>query len=146
MYENLVIEEIKKTGISSRFHQLRKFKQHGNVSVYEHCVSVAYMSLKIAKFLRLNVNYVSLVRGALLHDYYFYDWHEKDSTHSLHGFKHPRRVVNNAGEDFELSDLETNIILRHMFPLTIVPPKHIESWVVCMADKICAAKETISRR
>jgi uncharacterized protein len=29
----------------------------------------------------------------------------------------------------------SNIILRHMFPLNIVPPRYIEGWVVTYVDK-----------
>ena len=48
--------------------------------------------------------------------------------------------------DFELTRREENIISRHMFPLNIVPPMCKEAWLVCLADKICASKETIVRR
>ena len=117
--------------------------QHGNVSVYQHCVNVAHMSCQIACSFHLNVNYSSLIRGALLHDYFLYDWHEKNREHRLHGFHHPRKALKNAQEDFELTPTETNIILRHMFPLTPVPPKCMESWIVCVADKICSIKEIL---
>ena len=30
-----------------------------------------------------------------------------------------------------------------MFPLTFVPPMRREAWLVCLADKICATKETL---
>ena len=28
-----------------------------------------------------------------------------------------------------------NIILRHMFPLNIVPPRYLESWIISSVDK-----------
>ena len=31
-----------------------------------------------------------------------------------------------------------NIILRHMFPLNITPPKCKESWIVSIMDKKCS--------
>ena len=31
-----------------------------------------------------------------------------------------------------------NIILRHMFPLNIIPPKYKEAWLVNLADKIAS--------
>ena len=50
--------------------------QHGSTSVYEHSVNVAYKSLLLVENYRLPVDKQSLVRGALLHDYFLYDWHE----------------------------------------------------------------------
>ena len=41
------------------------YTQHGTTSVYLHCVNVAYISVQLALFLRLHVNYRALVRGAL---------------------------------------------------------------------------------
>ncbi len=46
--------------------------------------------------------------------------------------------------DFTLTDIEKDIIKKHMFPLTPIPPVHIESWIVCIADKICSAGETLN--
>jgi len=102
------------------------------------------MSCQIAWKLHLNVTYPSLIRGALLHDYFLYDWHERSRDHRLHGFFHPRRALKNAREDFELTSIESDIILRHMFPLNPVPPKYLESWIVCIADKVCTMREILS--
>lgn len=46
--------------------------------------------------------------------------------------------------DFDLSERECDIISKHMFPLTLVPPMHRESWIVSMADKYCALRETFA--
>ena len=54
----------------SRFSMTKKFIQHGDVSVYQHCIFVAYMSCRIANKFNLNVDKRSLIRGALLHDYF----------------------------------------------------------------------------
>ncbi|MCD7862595.1 MAG: HD domain-containing protein [Lachnospiraceae bacterium] len=126
-----------------RFHMETRYLQHGTVTVYEHSVRVADMSLTISRRLSLRVDEESLIRGALLHDYFLYDWHEKDVSHRLHGFRHPRRALLNAREDYTLNMVEEDIILRHMFPLTLQPPAYKESWIVCLADKYCAAGETL---
>ena len=52
----------------------------------------------------------------------------------------------NAEMDYTLSPRVKNIIARHMFPLTPVPPTCTEAWIVCIADKICAIEETIFGR
>ena len=80
----------------------KSYIQHGSTSVYEHSVKVAYTSLYFARRFRLNIDEKSLIRGALLHDYFLYDWHEKDKSHRLHGFYHPSTALRNAKEDFAL--------------------------------------------
>lgn len=142
-YKLLIANELRRMCIHSRFMQLTQYPQHGKVSVYQHCIAVALMSCWIAWRFRLKVDYNALIRGALLHDYFLYDWHERNAGHRLHGFRHPRRALGNAREDFKLTPIETNIILRHMFPLTLIPPACLEGWVVCMADKFCALRETL---
>lgn len=132
---------------SSRFHLTKTFTQHGRISVYAHCFSVAVMSIRISKFLGLDVDKKALIRGALLHDYFLYDWHDTaHPAHNLHGFTHPKTALQNAQEDFELSKKECDIIVHHMFPLVPVPPKCREAWIVCLADKICALQETLFLR
>ncbi|NLI57101.1 MAG: HD domain-containing protein [Clostridium sp.] len=142
-YEPIIEDTIEQLCNNSRFLQTTKYMQHGKTSVYEHCIKVAYMSCRIASRLRLNVDFPLLIRGALLHDYFLYDWHDKNNGHRLHGFFHPRKSLQNAHEDFELTPKEENIILRHMFPLTPIPPYYLESWIVCIADKLCALNETL---
>lgn len=83
-----------------------------------------------------------LIYGALLHDYFLYDWHIHDKSHRLHGFKHPKTALNNALKHYDLNKREIDIIKNHMFPLTLVPPHHRESIMVCLSDKICSSFET----
>lgn len=132
-----------------RFGLTRDFIQHGDVSVHAHVLSVSRASIAMADFLGragVRVDRASLIRGALLHDYFLYDWHDPDPSHRLHGFTHPFAALARAEEDFELTARERNIIARHMFPLVPVPPTCREAWIVCLADKACALHETIAGR
>lgn len=124
----------------------RHFLQHGSVSVYEHSIRVAVMCVSIAAFLSIRVDLRSLVRGALLHDYFLYDWHEKDGGHRLHGFFHAGRALENARRDFGVNPVEQNMIKAHMFPLNPVLPRYRESIILCVADKLCSIKETLAGR
>lgn len=126
----------------TRFVENKEFIQHGTTSLYQHCISVAYRSIIIAVKFNLNIDMRSMIRGALLHDYYLYDWHNKEVRSKLHGFHHPRIACENATRDFQLNPIEQDIIRRHMFPLTPKPPKHKEAWVICVADKVCSLQET----
>ena len=130
---------------SNNFRGSSAFIQHGNMTVKEHSLNVAMYSLAISKRLPIRVNRRDLVRGALLHDYFLYDWHTKHEGHSLHGFFHPGRALRNAERDFSLSATERTMIKTHMFPLTLPPPKCKESWILVVADKVCAIKETFRK-
>ena len=124
----------------------RGFMQHGAVSVYAHSLSVAVTCLKLSRALRLRVNERALVRGALLHDYFLYDWHVRDAAHRWHGLHHARRALENAERDFALTDVERQMIASHMFPLSLPAPRRRESLVLFAADKLCAARETVAGR
>lgn len=133
-----------------RFGLTRGFIQHGTMSVHAHVISVAHASLAMAgrlERLGVRIDRASLIRGALLHDYFLYDWHDPDPSHRLHGFTHPFAALARAEEDFkDLTPRERNIISRHMFPLVPIPPTCREAWLVCLADKACALHETIAGR
>ena len=80
-----------------------------------------------------------------MHDYFNYDWHKKEESGGLHGFRHADKALTNAADDFSISPIEANMIQRHMFPLNIRPPRYREGILLCIADKACAIKETFSK-
>lgn len=121
------------------------FMQHGHTSCYTHSINVACASLWLAERLRMRVDRRSMVRGALLHDFFLYDWHDPDPSHRMHGFRHPGRALRNAERSFDLNRIERNVIHRHMFPLTPIPPRFKEGMLVCLADKLCAINETLCK-
>ena len=133
---------------SENFRSTRNYIQHGSMPVYRHCMDVADQSIKISKLLRVNCNERELIRGALLHDYFLYDWHDKyrDNYQRLHGFYHPGIALKNAQKEYGLSDREKDIIKKHMWPLTIIPPACREAWIVTAADKYCSLLETLKLR
>lgn len=129
-----------------RFDETAGYIQHGGTSCMRHTVAVAYYSYMLAKKLGINCNKDELIRGALLHDYFLYDWHEKGAGEGLHGFTHARTALRNASRDFPLTDTEKNIIKRHMFPLTPIPPSTVEGWIVCLVDKVCSTYEVFASK
>lgn len=126
------------------FMKLKRFFHH-NSSIYAHVRDVAYFSYRACKYLRLD--YRSAARGALLHDFFLYDWrnHDEPDLHrdKYHGIEHPRIALANAEKYFQLNDIEKDIIVKHMWPLTLVPPKYKESYIVTFADKYLSSKEFI---
>ncbi len=127
--------------------ELHKYLQHGDTTILKHCRNVAYFSFTCAKFLEkkfhLHFDYEALIIGAYLHDFFMYDWHQKDKTHRLHGFSHPRTASANAQELCHINAKEQSIIESHMWPLTITKiPKSKEAFLVCLFDKYAAILET----
>lgn len=131
--------------LSEKFRETIHHMQHGTMSVREHCENVAKLSVAINDKLRLNCNKKDLVRGALLHDYFLYDWHwtEHEDSEKLHGFHHPTVALKNAMRDFDVTAIQKDIIKKHMWPMTIIPPLCREAWVVTLADKYCSTLETL---
>ncbi len=128
---------------SEQVRRMDSFPQHADVTCLNHCLFVAYTSFWLSKRLGLSFDRRSLIRGAVLHDFFLYDWHEKSGRKGLHGFTHPRTALENAQEQFQLNKREKDIILRHMWPLTPIPPKYRESYLVSFADKLCSVLETL---
>ena len=124
----------------------RGFIQHGDVSVLEHSFMVAVLCVAIARRLPGKWDFSSLVRGALLHDYFLYDWHIKDPTRPAHATHHAAAALRNARRDFSLNPTEENMIASHMFPLGGEWPGNKQSAVLWVADKVCAARETVVGR
>ena len=121
---------------------LKKFPQHSTIDRLDHITSVSYMSYVYAK--EHNMDFRRIARAAILHDLYYYDWHDKAMWHRPHGYKHPRFALNNARKLYPgISRFEENIILRHMWPLTVIPPATKGGFVVSFADKYCAARELL---
>lgn len=124
---------------------LKERVQHASSSRFSHCLCVSYYTYAICK--KLGLDYVSAARGAMLHDFYYYDWRDKhvEGQKKFHAFRHPKIALNNALDIFELNDIEKDIIVKHMWPLTIKFPSYKESYIVTMVDKYCATYEVIKK-
>lgn len=114
---------------------------HVNVSCLEHSVFVSYISYKLCRFFKLD--YVAAARGGLLHDLFLYNWRTENNRRKYHLISHPIAALENASKLFKLSDIEKDIIRKHMWPLTIKLPKYKESFIVSLADKYCAIVEML---
>ncbi len=116
----------------SRFLNLKTFVHHG-VSRYEHSLKVSYKAYKYAK--KKNLDYTSVARGGLLHDFFENSNNPKSKERFLKTFTHSKIALENANQKFNINELEADIIVSHMFPINQIVPKHKESWLVSMIDK-----------
>ena len=130
----------------SGFEQIAYFSQHGSTSRLMHSIAVAYYSYRLARMTRLPFHWEELVRGALLHDYFFYDAQDGDPANRWHWTRHPAVAAENAKKEVPLTSIEEDTIRSHMFPLTLKPPKYREGVVVSLVDKACSVYEFFSRR
>jgi len=129
---------------SKNFRSTKAYIQHGDMTVHQHCQNVAKYSIALSEKLRIRCSKRELIRGALLHDYFLYDWHDEEhrGIWKLHGIYHPGRALRNANKEYKLTQREKDIIGKHMWPLTIKPPMCREAWIVTCADKWCSLMET----
>lgn len=138
-----IFENLCKT---TRLLQTRAYTHHFGTSLLRHSVNVAYVSLFLSSLFKMKVDKEQLVKGALLHDYYLYDCHDKSESLKKHHLRqHPSKALIAAREDIFLTKKEEDIILKHMFPITLFSlPRSKESALVCISDKVCAIYECVS--
>ena len=133
---------IRKYKRNKKVKEMKKYIQHGAVSTYDHVESVALLSYLLNHRFHLGARDRVLIAGAVLHDFYLYDWH-KNRGH-YHGFNHPEIACKNAVTYFHVDNNVQGIIKSHMWPLTLTKVPHTrEAWIVCLADKLIALKETL---
>lgn len=82
------------------------------------------------------------VLGAgLLHDLFLYDCENPETRPKNHIKIHPKIALTNAQKIFILNEIEKDIIINHMWPITFSTPKYLETFIVTFVDKYCAIKE-----
>lgn len=132
---------------SAAFQQMQYFNHHKGMTTLEHSVHVAEKSLEYVRKHKIKCDKRALVVGCLLHDLFLYDYHIRGNRWAkMHAFTHPTVALRNAEFFYDLTDLEREIIKKHMWPSTIIPPTRKEAWIIVWTDKTCAIKETIQRK
>ena len=139
------LEVIQDIETNETVKQLHHFIQHCNTTRYEHCKEVAFFSYLLCK--KYGLDYKAAARAGMLHDLFFYDWHNSKKELNLehcHAIEHPRIALKNAKELFDLTEKEQDIIAKHMWPVTFALPRYKESFIITFVDKYCATKEFIA--
>lgn len=134
---------IKPIILNEKVQEMKNYRQHCDTSCFTHCLHVAYYSYVICK--KLGLDYVSVSRAAMLHDLFLYDWrlgYRDEEFYGFHAFAHPKIALRNSLELFDLNNKEQDIIIKHMWPITITFPKYTESYIVTFMDKFSALRES----
>ncbi len=119
--------------------KLDNFVQHYCYTRLQHSIDVAYYSFFLSKVFGWDSK--STARAGLLHDLFLYDRHAEDYTGKRHLSAHPQIALENARGICELNKIEEDIIKKHMWLITLRPPRYKESYVVTFVDKYCALRE-----
>ena len=118
---------------------MKQYRQHCNTSCFDHCYTAAFYCYRICK--KFNLDYKSATRAALLHDLFLYDWRVKGDRKGHHAFTHGKIAYDNACKIINLNDVEKDMIIKHMWPVTIKLPKYRETYILTFVDKYCATSE-----
>lgn len=134
-------EIIKELIDNETVQEMKNYRQHYETTCFDHCYTAAYYCFLICK--KYHLDYKSATRAAMLHDLFLYDWRVRQPDRKgLHAFTHGKKSCENACKLFNLNEKEKDIIIKHMWPVTINFPKSIEGFILTFVDKYCALSET----
>ena len=118
---------------------MKNMLHHHFVTCFEHSLFVSYVAYRLARHWNIDVR--EAARAGLLHDLFLYDPKDKTQYEGNQCFAHPVAALKNASRLTELSDAEADAIVTHMWPLAKKMPRYKVSYVVNVADKLCAVIE-----
>ena len=155
---------VEKILLNDEFQKRKLFPHHHNISVWDHSILVSFRSFIMSKI--FNADSRNTAIAGLLHDFYPWSWmysedledldggkylvevYAKHSLFEMHAFTHGEAAALNYVKFFpELENSRiTNAIKRHMFPLTVIPPKNKEGFIISLVDKFNSCNEMPSPR
>lgn len=141
------LENIYQTFLNDKkIKKMKDIPMHRGSNCYEHSFKVAKYAIKKAlRYKEVNLEVVLI--GAILHDYYLYDWRTDSSKKKGHAKNHQIIASENASRDFMISNKVKKVIESHMWPLNIKNfPNTKEARIVSLSDKHVALLEAASSR
>lgn len=130
-----------------RIKRLEEIQQHRGSNTYYHVLKVTRKAYQYAKHCKRRINFVDLITGAMLHDYFLYDWRKDRSKLKRHGHRHPKIAKANAIRDFGVNKKVQNIIVSHMWPINcFIFHTSLEGHLVSLADKSVSIREALTSR
>lgn len=128
--------------------KMKEIQMHRGSNCYEHSFKVAKLAMKRAlRSQRKNIDLETLLIGAILHDYYLYDWRKDRSKLKGHAKKHEMIASENASRDYDVSPAIKKVIETHMWPFNFKNfPNTVEARIVNNADTYIAFIEALTSR
>ncbi len=139
--EKEYLKIVKKIINNKNYKKLKNETHHNHYERYSHSIAVSYKTYKICK--KLNLDYVSATRAAVLHDFFF-DNQFLDKSKFYKLTTHYKKSLENASKITSLNEKEKNIISSHMFPIGGKLPRSLESVVVDFIDDVVSFREFFS--
>ena len=128
---------------SKQIQELKSITHHVSTTRFQHCINVSYYSYIVCRKFSLNAR--SAARAGLMHDLFYYDRKEYNSSKSKgqasHSRKHSLEACANAEEITTITKLERDMIEKHMWPMTRPKPSYKETYIITVIDKYCAVLE-----
>ncbi len=125
--------------LANKHFQELKYCPHHGINRYDHLIHVSMLTYKKCMNDE-DINLRDTVRASLLHDFF-----TDEDVNGVRGDKlykvHPVVALENAEKYFTLTDIQKDIILNHMYPVTSTMPKTKEGKIVSLCDKECSIKE-----
>ena len=126
--------------------RMKDISMHRGSNCYIHSFKVAKKAIK-KSINKKNINLEVVLIGAILHDYYLYDWRQDRSKLRKHAKNHPGIAINNAINDFDISDDVKTVIKTHMWPINIKAfPNTKEAKIVSLSDKAVTIRESMTTK
>ena len=141
------LENIYQTFLNDeKIKKMKDIPMHRGSNCYEHSFKVAKYAIKKAlRYKEVNLEVVLI--GAILHDYYLYDWRADRSKKKGHAKNHQHVASENASRDFMVPDSVKKVIESHMWPINIKNfPDTKEARIVSFSDKHVAIVEAVSSK
>ena len=129
---------------SERFKKAESVQHHKKYHVRGHSLRTAGSALRICDWLNhhgVKVDRRDVIRAGLLHDIGMTEDQVHDSASYRKAYSHPKEGARIAAEEYGANEIQQNAIQRHMWPVCVIPPKHVAGWVVILADKTSSHKE-----
>lgn len=131
---------------NEKIRKMITIPMHRGSNCFIHSFKVAKLAIKRALRHKV-VDLKAVLVGAILHDYYLYDWRVDKDKKMSHLSAHPYIAIKNAEKDFDIDEDIKKIIKSHMWPINIKDfPSSKEARIVTLADKSVAFIEAMTSK